>query len=76
MRHIYKDGITISSSANIVDKKGNYVYEFCSQEGKEIEFKTVFVTNNGVESNAVTVFVNPEKSKIIAGTAPKTLKIN
>ncbi len=76
MRHIYSDGIQVCSSVNFIDKKGNCVYDFCAKENKKVIFKTVFVTEKGEKSNEVFVYVNPVSSKVIAGTAPKIIKIN
>lgn len=76
MNHKYKDGITISTPVTMLDKQGNCVYEFCSQENKKLVFTTVFVKDDGSLSNGVFVYINPDKSKIIVGTAPKTVKLN
>jgi hypothetical protein len=76
MKNIYSDGITIINEVTNKDKKGNIVFDFCTQIDKKTVFKTVFIDSQGNESNEVFLYVNPVKDKIISGTAPQTFKIN
>ena len=76
MVHKFDSGVTITLPVTELDKSGNIIYTYCSQEGKQKEFETTFISQEGLRSNSVKVVVNPEKELIIHGTAPKSLKIN
>ena len=57
-----------------IDKKGNIVYGFCSDKRGVKDFTTVFISRDGSQSNEILVRINVPEAKIIAGTAPRTIK--
>lgn len=76
MKIIYTDEVSMINEVLYKDKKGNFVYDFCTQVDKNTFFKTVFIDNMGNSGNEVFVYVNPSKDKVISGTAPQIFKIN
>ncbi len=76
MEHKFSGGMRIIVAVTEKDKTNNILYSYCSQEGNQKEFETTFISEQGVRSNPVKVKVLPDKSDIIVGSAPKTIKIN
>lgn len=76
MRHIYDGGITNTVPVKEFDKDGSVVYHFCVAENSGMHFTTVFTDTEGDKSKPIPVYISPDKTKIINGTAPATLKID
>ena len=71
----FDGGISTTTPVTDIDKDGGVIYQFCISETGIKNFSTVFIDETGRQSNPVFVKVNPAHSKIIAGTAPVTLKV-
>ena len=74
MRHSFPNGITATMPITEIDKKGNIVYGFCSSIDEVKNFTTIFFSSNGAKSKIIPVEINVPDAKIIAGTAPQTIK--
>ena len=74
MKHEFSNGITATMPITEIDKKGNIVYGFCSDKNEIKDFTTVFISRNGSQSNEIIIRINVPEAKIIAGTAPQTIK--
>jgi hypothetical protein len=74
MKHSFSDDITSIIPITESDKKGNIVYGFCATIDDMKKFSTVFINSQGEQSNPVLVTINVKEAKIIAGTAPSTIK--
>jgi hypothetical protein len=74
MKHIFSEQISSTIPVTETDKKGNVVYGFCTTPDDIKDFTTIFISPEGNQSNPVKVTVNVKEAKIIAGTAPLTVK--
>ena len=74
MKHEFSNGIIATMPITEIDKKGNIVYGFCSGKQEIKDFTTVFISRDGLHSNEIFVRINVPEAKIIAGTAPHTIK--
>lgn len=74
MKHEFSNGITATMPITEIDKKGNIVYGFCSGKDEVKVFKTIFISQDGSQSNEIFIHINVPEAKIIAGTAPQTIK--
>lgn len=74
MKHEFSNGIIATIPITEIDKKGNIVYGFCSDKQEIKDFTTVFISRDGSQSNEILVRINVPEAKIIAGTAPHTIK--
>ena len=59
MVHKYDTGVSITIPVTEIDKAGNIIYTYCSQEGLQKEFETTFISEDGLRSNPVKVKVKP-----------------
>ena len=74
MKHVFSNGVTSTMRITETDKKGNVVYGFCTSKDEKKSFKTIFFSKEGAKSKEIHIDINVPDAKIIAGTAPQTIK--
>jgi hypothetical protein len=72
----YEGEITKTVDITVKDKRGNPVYDFCSDDDKIIEFSTYFIGTDGTKTNEIIVKADVINAKIIEGTAPALISVN